>query len=188
MYVIVKNGVAVQRVAEAEVVRWDDDHICTVGNLTPEQRTTYGVFLMKFVAPPVFDPLVSNCSDTGAALSTSGEWVQRWEITPASPAEIRRRGAAAAQSALEAGLCSGVTVDGILYPCDGVFQAQVVAFVVAHATGVLQLTDTVTVRDMTNAMHDLSKKQVTAVAATLLQHVQGLYASYWAAKDKLPTV
>lgn len=82
-------------------------------------------------------------------------------------------------------LSASFTHDGILWHCDPIFQSHVQGFVLAFLTGILPPTATVTIRSKDNTNHALTHAQVTALAAALMAHVQGIYAASWAAKDAL---
>lgn len=85
----------------------------------------------------------------------------------------------------DATINSGFTHDGILWNCDPTFQAQIQGFILAYSTGVLPPAATVTIRSKANTNHQLGQSQIIALAAALMQHVQGIYAASWAAKDAL---
>lgn len=85
----------------------------------------------------------------------------------------------------DAAINSGFTHDGILWHCDPTFQAQIQGFILAYSTGVLPPAATVTIRSKANTNHQLGQSQIIALAAALMQHVQGIYAASWVEKDKL---
>lgn len=82
-------------------------------------------------------------------------------------------------------LNEGFTSDGILWHCDHTFQAQIQGFILAYSAGVLPPSATVTIRSKANTSHPLTQAQTIALAGALMQHVQGIYAASWAAKDAL---
>lgn len=85
----------------------------------------------------------------------------------------------------DATINSGFTHDGTLWHCDPTFQAQIQGFILAYSVGVLPTSATVTIRSKANTNRQLSQAQIVALAAALMQHVQGIYITSWAAKDAL---
>lgn len=82
-------------------------------------------------------------------------------------------------------LNGGFVHNGVAYPCDGVFQQQITAFIVAWESGVLPPDATVTIRTYDDQVVQLSWPSVKQLAAAVLGYVQQVYAESWAAKDAL---
>lgn len=85
----------------------------------------------------------------------------------------------------DATINSGFTYDGTLWHCDPTFQAQIQGFILAYSAGVLPPSATATIRSKANTNHQLGQAQIITLAAAMMQHVQGIYAASWAAKDAL---
>lgn len=113
------------------------------------------------------------------------EWIAAGNTPlPADPPPVEeQRSAIDAQR--DAALNAGFTHDGVLWHCDPTFQAQVQGFILAFSAGVLSTGAMVTIRSKANTNHALTQAQVVALAAALMSHVHGIYATSWAAKDAL---
>jgi len=86
----------------------------------------------------------------------------------------------------DATFAAGLTFNDQLYHTDALFQSQLQAFVLAWQVGVLAPTATVAIRLKDNKTVQMTRAEVTALAAALMQFVQDTYAASWAAKDSLP--
>lgn len=74
----------IRHIYDLEPTRWDDDNFCRVAKLTPEQRKKFGVYPLKLVTPPPFDPNL-QIRENGPALLINGQWVQNWLISELEP-------------------------------------------------------------------------------------------------------
>ena len=104
---------------------------------------------------------------------------------PPTPEEIKERQRRDIDAQRDVAINSGFTHDGTLWHCDPTFQAQIQGFILAYSAGVLPPSATVTIRSKANTNHQLGQSQIIALAAAMMQHVQGIYAASWAAKDAL---
>lgn len=120
-------------------------------------------------------------------------WIARWQSAKdeqdapkvSTPEEIKEQQRRSINTQRDATINSGFTHDGTLWHCDPTFQAQIQGFILAYSTGVLPPSATVTIRSKANTNHQLGQSQIIALAAAMMQHVQGIYAASWAAKDAL---
>lgn len=104
---------------------------------------------------------------------------------PPDPVPSRSELIAGIEQRRDYALTAGVEFDGQTFPSDERFQSQLQAFLLAWTTGLLAADATVSIRRQDNVTVSMGRQQVTALAATLLAHVQSIWAASWAAKDAL---
>lgn len=123
---------------------------------------------------------------TAALDSTAIEAMVAPEVPPVkTPERIRAEQIAEIDRIKNDKLRGGFVHGGATYPCDGIFQQQITAFVVAWDAGVLPIDATVSIRTYDDRIVLLGYADVKALAAALLTYVQSIYAESWAAKDAL---
>jgi len=99
--------------------------------------------------------------------------------------DLRKKSVDAIDANRDAALNAGFAHNGQLFHCDPTFQSQVQAFLLAWQTGMLPPQATVNIRRYDNVTMQLNQAEVAALAGALMTHVQGVYATSWAAKDAL---
>jgi len=104
---------------------------------------------------------------------------------PPPPPKTREQRIAEINAQRDAAFAAGLTFNDQLYHTDALFQSQLQAFVLAWQVGVLAPTATVAIRLKDNVTVQMTRGEVTALAAALMQFVQDTYAASWAAKDAL---
>jgi len=100
-------------------------------------------------------------------------------------ANLRENAIAALGVKRDKALSAGFAFNGQLFHCDPTFQSQVQAFLLAWQTGMLPPQASVNIRRHDNVTVQLNQAEVSALAGALMAHVQGIYATSWAAKDAL---
>jgi hypothetical protein len=176
-YVIATTGQILQF---SDIIKWDEDHICTPAALTLAEQARFSVFPLRDVPMPTYNALTENCQP-GAAL-VNGEWVKTWTTVPASAAEVHVRAVAAADAELARVLSGGFAFNGVTWPCDLEFQSHLQVFVLAFFTGILPDTGTAVLSDASGAGHALGKTETIALASASLLYVQNAYAACRTAK------
>ena len=104
---------------------------------------------------------------------------------PKTPEQIKTEALQAIDKIKINKLAGGFTFNGMSYPCDGVFQQQITAFVTAFREGIIPPGTTITIRTYDDQLVQLGEAEIKALAAALLVYVQSVYAESWAAKDAL---
>lgn len=83
-YVQTDGNTFVRHIHDIEPTRWDEDNFCRVAKLTPEQIKQFGVYPLKLVTPPYFDP-ATQTREQGPALLIDGEWTQDYIVSDLDP-------------------------------------------------------------------------------------------------------
>lgn len=117
------------------------------------------------------------------ARAVAGEFGPVQEYTP--PPKTREQRIAEIEAQRDALLAAGFWFNGQLFHADPIFQSQLQAFLLAWNIGLLDAAATVAIRRKDDVTVQMGRAEVTALAAALMQHVQGIYAQSWAAKDAL---
>lgn len=86
-YIQEDSGNFVRHIPNMEPVQWDEDTLCRVSALTPEQKDRFGVRPLKLVTPPPYDFTTQTLVD-GPALLLGGVWTQNWIVETKTPEEI----------------------------------------------------------------------------------------------------
>ena len=138
-------------------------------------------------------PFTASPDDTEAhgrdlfARAIAGEFgsVVEYVAPVKSPEQIRVEAIRQIDTQRDAALSAGFTHNGQLFHCDPTFQSQIQAFLLAWQAGMLPADATVGIRRKDNVTVQLNQAEVAALAGALMAHVQGVYATSWAAKDAL---
>jgi hypothetical protein len=83
-YVQANGDTFVRHIHDVEPTRWDDDNYCRVAKLTPEQLEQFGVYQLKLVTPPYYDPAMQT-REHGDALLVDGVWTQNYIVSELDP-------------------------------------------------------------------------------------------------------
>jgi hypothetical protein len=87
LYYVQANGdTFVRHIHDVEPTRWDEDNFCRVVKLTPEQVVQFGVYQLKLVTPPYFDP-ATQVREEGPAVLIDGVWTQNYIVSDLSADE-----------------------------------------------------------------------------------------------------
>jgi hypothetical protein len=79
----------------------------------------------------------------------------------------------------------GFVWQGNRWHADSAFQTQIVGIISAYQTGIIQSGASVTIRTQVNTNVQMRLDQLIALAGTLMQYVQSVYAWSWIEKDKI---
>lgn len=130
-----------------------------------------------------YDDLVNDTTTWQAAIAAIKTKYPDPYIPTLAQAKVSQIATTNAQR--DTALKSGFTHEGHLYHADPTFQSQVQGFLLAWVAGLLDPAATVAIRRKDNTTAQMTQAQVTALAGSLMQFVQGIYAASWAAKDAL---
>lgn len=85
----------------------------------------------------------------------------------------------------DAVLWEGFAYDGIMYPCDPVFQDAVKTYLTAYLLGMMPHENPVRIRRFDNSFWYPNYAQLLPFAGALMQYVESIWTAYWTAKDSL---
>jgi hypothetical protein len=85
-YVQAQGDTFIRHIFDAEPTQWDADNYCYARSLTEEQVERFGVFSLKLVDVPYFDP-ATQAREEGPALLIDGVWTQNYIVTDLSADE-----------------------------------------------------------------------------------------------------
>jgi hypothetical protein len=88
-------------VDNGEPVFFSENHNVRPSKLAPEDALNLGVFKLKLVTPPPYDPLTQTRIDVDAVL-VDGVWTQMWQVVDLSIEEILQRKTTQSDAAREA--------------------------------------------------------------------------------------
>jgi hypothetical protein len=79
-YVQADGKTFIRHIHDIEPTQWDEDNYCRVAKLTPEQIKQFGVYQLKLITPPYFDP-ATQTREHGPALLVDGVWTQNYIVS-----------------------------------------------------------------------------------------------------------
>jgi hypothetical protein len=95
MYILAPNQIAEIYPYSIGNLRRDNPNVSFPRNPSDALLASYNVFPVVPLAPPDYDPITQNLSQTTPTL-VNGQWLQTWQVTDASAEEIFERQRAAA--------------------------------------------------------------------------------------------
>ena len=96
-YVQAEGDTFIRHIFDSEPTCWDEDNFCRVVKLTPEQIEKFGVYQLKLVTPPYYDP-ATQTREHGPALLIDGVWTQNYIVS-----DLDAEASAADESAAKVG-------------------------------------------------------------------------------------
>lgn len=178
IYVQSYNGIFIRRIEGSINYQFSDTVNQPADTLGIDQQAAFGLSPLALTPRPTFDASVSQCVDQDTQLM-GGNWTQVWSVVPLTKSQLCDK----ADLMLAAALDAGIPLNGTTYHCDGVFQTQIQAFLLAFQSGIIPPGGTVPIRTMDNSIIQMTQSQLTSFAGALLQHVQSLYQTNWAVHD-----
>ena len=94
-YVQARNGVFERHINDTQPTRWDENNFCFARKLDPVRSAMLGVYKLKIVTPPYFDPATQKRVEKDAIL-VDGTWTQVYAVESLSPDEAAQVAAARA--------------------------------------------------------------------------------------------
>lgn len=86
---------------KGDPIVFSENHNVRPSKLTPDEAATLGVFKLKLVTPPPYNPLTQTRTDVDAVL-VDGVWTQAWQVNELSEDEILQRNTMQANAVREA--------------------------------------------------------------------------------------
>jgi hypothetical protein len=127
---------------------------------------------------------VRKAADAPAAASCAppslGSW--RWNGSAWAKYTPPEQRVQEIELARDTAIGAGVTWSGRRWYADPLFQSHLVALLAAYTEGILQPTDTVSVRSMDKVVYQLTRAEVRQLAGIVLAFVQQQFVASWAAK------
>ena len=85
-YVQARNGVFERHINDTQPTRWDENNYCFARKLDPVRAAMLGVYKLKIVTPPYFDPATQKRVEKDAIL-VDGTWTQVYAVESLSSDE-----------------------------------------------------------------------------------------------------